>query len=106
MPSRTLRSANGATGCTSLCKGSSDNGNNWTGWRNPAYDKLLDEANATANREQRFALLQRAESLLLEEAPIAPLTYRSRAYLIHPAVKNWQPSPLGLNRYQEVKLQN
>jgi oligopeptide transport system substrate-binding protein len=84
----------------------SDNGNNTTGWRNPAYDKLLDEANASTNREKRFELLQRAESLLLEEAPIAPLFYGSRTYLIHPAVRNWQPSPLGLNRYQEVKLQN
>jgi oligopeptide transport system substrate-binding protein len=84
----------------------SDNGNNWTGWHNQEYDRLLNEAIATIDPEKRFALLRRAETLLLQEAPIAPLFYHARTYLIHPAVRNWVASPLGFNRYQEVKWAN
>jgi len=80
------------------------NGNNFTGWGSPAYDALLDEAGNTVDPAKRLALLQRAEAVLLEEIPAAPLNFGSRSYLIHPAVKNWQASPLGLNRLQDIEL--
>ena len=53
-------------------------GNNGTGWGNRGYDALLDEAGATADPAARFALLQKAETLLLAEAPIAPLVFSTR----------------------------
>ena len=81
------------------------NGNNWTGWSNPAYDHLIDEAAHTADAAARFELFHQAETLLLAEAPIAPLVYRTRAYLIHPAVKNWEPASLGIHRFQIVRLE-
>ena len=81
------------------------NGNNWTGWGSKEYDRLLDQASLTADPIARFALLQQAETLLLAESPVTPLMFGSRSYLIHPAVKNWQPSPLGVHRYQVVELQ-
>jgi oligopeptide transport system substrate-binding protein len=80
------------------------NGNNWTGWGSPAYDALLDRASGTADPAARFALLQQAETLLLGEAPAAPVVFGARTYLVHPAVKNWEPSPLGIHRYQLVEL--
>ena len=80
------------------------NGNNWTGWGNKDYDTLLAQAANTADAAARFALLQKAESLLLTEAPLAPVTFGARTYLIHPAVKNWEPSPVGVHRYQVVEL--
>ncbi|MDB6094614.1 MAG: extracellular solute-binding protein family 5 [Verrucomicrobia bacterium] len=80
------------------------NGNNWTGYSNAAYDRLIDEADHTAEPAARYALLQKAETLLLADAPIAPVVYGSRTYLIHPAVKHWEPSPLGIHRYQLVEL--
>jgi oligopeptide transport system substrate-binding protein len=79
-------------------------GQNWTGWASKEYDALLDQAATTAEATARFELLQRAESLLLESAPVAPLVHRARTYLIHPAVKNWAPSPLGFHRFQLVEL--
>jgi oligopeptide transport system substrate-binding protein len=83
-----------------------DNGNNWTGWSNKTYDQLLDQAMNTAAAQARFELFQRAEALMLDEAPIAPLINRARTYLIHPAVKNWEPAALGLHRFQRVQLAN
>jgi len=81
------------------------NGNNWTGWSSKAYDALLNQAAGTADPAARFALLQQAEALMLREAPIAPVMYGARTYLIHPAVKNWVPSPLEVHRYQLIELQ-
>jgi oligopeptide transport system substrate-binding protein len=83
----------------------SGGGNNWTGWSSTAYDALLDQAGATADPAARFALLQKAETLLLAEAPIAPLVFGARTYTIHPAVKHWAPAPLGLHRYQLIRLE-
>lgn len=81
------------------------NGQNWTGWGNKEYDGLLDQAAATADPQKRFALFQKTEALLLESAPVAPVVYRARTFLIHPAVKNWDPAPLGIHRFQRVDLQ-
>ncbi|MSU51817.1 MAG: peptide ABC transporter substrate-binding protein [Opitutaceae bacterium] len=82
----------------------SGGGNNWTGWSNPTYDRLLNGAASTADPDARLEILQQAEAILLAEAPIAPLVFRARTYLIHPAVRGWAPSQLGLHRYQLVEL--
>ena len=79
---------------------------NWTGWTHPDYEKLLNTAAATADPMQRFEILQQAEALLLTEAPIAPLHFGAQTYLIHPAVKGWDPAPLVFRRFQKVELKN
>lgn len=81
-----------------------DGGNNWTGWANPAYDQLIAETERTPDAAQRLELFQRAEALLLQESPVTPLVFGSRTYLIHPAVRGWEPSPLGLHRFQLIEL--
>ena len=80
-------------------------GGNWTGWGSKDYDGLLEQAANTADPQTRFQILQRAEALLLEAAPIAPFVHQARAFLIHPAVKNWLPAPLVYHRYQYVWLE-
>ncbi|HYP16921.1 MAG TPA: peptide ABC transporter substrate-binding protein [Opitutus sp.] len=82
----------------------SGGGNNWTGWADADYDRLLANAARTADHNARHELFQQAEARLLEQAPITPLYFGARTYLIHPAVKNWQPSLLGFHRYQLVRL--
>lgn len=82
------------------------NGNNWTGWGSPEYDRLLDEAAVTADAAGRLTLLQQAETILLREMPGAPLNFRSRTYLLDPTVKNWVSAPLGIRRYQLLRLSN
>lgn len=54
----------------------SGGGNNRTGWSNPAYDRLIQEAAATPDPSSRFDLLRQAESLLVQQAiPIRPIFY-------------------------------
>ena len=83
----------------------SGGGNNWTNWSDPEYDRLLAQAGQTADVAARLELFQQAEARLLELAPITPLVFGARAYLIHPAVRGWEPAPLGFHRFQNVALQ-
>ena len=82
----------------------SGGGNNWTGWTSPAYDGLIRQAAATADPAARLEIFQQAEALLLEQAPVAPVYFGVRSYLIHPAVHGWEPSLLGLHQYKKVYL--
>ena len=83
----------------------SNSGNNATGWSNPDYDRLVRRAASETDGARRYAMFQEAEAILLREAPIAPLYHGTRPYLIHPAVKGWEPALLGFHRYQRVSLQ-
>jgi len=83
----------------------SDSGNNNTGWANADYDRLNNEADRATDPAKRDELLQKAEALLLDEAPIAPVYYGTRTYLIQPYVKGWVPALLGLHRYQFIDLE-
>lgn len=82
----------------------SDSGNNRTGWVDQQFNLLDKKANETLDPKTRFGLLQEAESRLLKEAPIAPIFYGTKTYLISPAVHNWESSLLGIHRYQFVDL--
>ena len=78
---------------------------NWTGWNHPEYETLMNTAASTMDPKKRYEIFQQAESLLLQESPIAPLFYGAQTYLIHPAVKGWDPAPLVFRRFQIVELQ-
>jgi oligopeptide transport system substrate-binding protein len=80
------------------------NGQNWSGYSNPAYDRLLVQADSTIDASARFELLQQAEALLLADAPTPPLVYRGRTYLINPAVRNWDPAIVGTHQFKKVYL--
>jgi oligopeptide transport system substrate-binding protein len=86
----------------SICQ--TGNGNNWSGWSNPEFDRLMGEADHTADAAARFELMQRAEAILLAELPTPPLVFRSRTYLMNPAVKNWDPAIIGIHLYKKVYL--
>ncbi len=69
-------------------------GNNNTGYADPRYDELiLRKAPQAKTKEERFALFNEAETMMMEEMPIIPIyTYTSK-HLIHPSVKG-MPSNL------------
>ena len=79
-------------------------GNNQTGWSSATYDALIAEAARTRSPAARFDLFQQAESVLLDEAPIAPVVFGARVHLVHPDVQNWHGSLLGVRRYQTLRI--
>lgn len=82
-----------------------DSGSNWTGWGDARYDEALADAARKADQAQRFESFQKAEAVLLDQAPIIPLIFGARNYLIHSSVKGWEPAPVGINQYKKVYLQ-
>ena len=83
----------------------SDSGDNHTGWKNPAYDALVAGAERIAAPAQRFATLQKAETVLLEDAPVIPIYYLTTVRLVHPSVHGWHPTPLDHHPYKHVWLE-
>lgn len=69
-------------------------GNNDSNWGNPEYDRLLHTALATPNDTARFAVYQKMEKILIDEMPVIPLFYYTRARLISPRVKGFYTTPL------------
>ncbi len=84
---------------------SGNSGNNHTGWNNPEYDDLLFQAQRTADNGRRYELFQRAEKILLREAPIIPIYYYTTVRLVHPAVRGWFPTLLDHHPYKHVWLE-
>lgn len=82
----------------------STNGNNWTGWGDPKYDEWINRASTLRDPAARRALFQKAEALLLRQAPVTPLYDGAQTYLIAPQVRHWVPALLGSRRYQFVRL--
>lgn len=78
--------------------------NNWTGWSDRDYDRAIEGAAGAHDPAKRYGHFQNAEARLLEAAPVAPVFFGARCYLISPAVKGWEPALLGFHQYKKVYL--
>ena len=74
-----------------------DSGNNWTGYSNPDYDKLVFDTASTLSQDNvaRYNNFLEAEKLLFEDAVIAPVYQASRAQLVSPRVDGVFVNPFG-----------
>ncbi|MFV3131370.1 peptide ABC transporter substrate-binding protein [Niveispirillum sp. KHB5.9] len=77
---------------------------NLPGYKDPSYDKLLDEANASTDPARRIELMKRAEALALAANSIVALTHNTRRRLVDPRVKGWVPNPLDFNLSQYLEV--
>jgi len=82
----------------------SDNALNASGWSDGGFDALVQEARRTDDASSRLRLLSRAESLLLEQAPIIPLYHFGALSLLKPYVTGFVDNPLQVHllRYLEM----
>ena len=80
-------------------------GNNATGWWDPKYASLLDEANRTVDHQKRYALLAQAEAILLDAQPVIPLTVGSTRWLKKPYVKGLYPNAMTLHPWKWVYVE-
>lgn len=81
------------------------NGNNDTGWCNPAFDEKIKAAYATAAPEERKALLVEAERMMMDELPIIPIYFYTIPNLISTRVIGHKPQnrDVHLVRYMDLK---
>ncbi len=82
----------------------STSGNNTTGWANPDYDRLLEASLRAKNNEERYAIYQQLDQILVEELPAIPLYYYNRVHLVSPKLRNWYPTLLDNHPWKSVDL--
>ena len=58
----------------------------------------------TGDPTARLESLQKAEAILLDEAPVIPLYFWTRVYLLAPSVQGWYPNRLDSHPYKYVWL--
>jgi len=64
-------------------------GNNNTGFSNDEYDELIRKANAEPDKDERRAMLERVEEILMTELPISPINFYVSQQMRKPYVKGW-----------------
>ncbi|MEM0951625.1 MAG: peptide ABC transporter substrate-binding protein [Cyanobacteria bacterium P01_H01_bin.74] len=84
---------------------SSDSGNNYTGWHSTAYDALINQAVQVQKPQERQALYNQAQQLLLEkETVIVPVYLGKKTILVKPWVKGLSINPLNLPNYDRLDI--
>lgn len=79
---------------------SSNNPQNSSGYNNEDYDKLLLKASMEGNTSKRARILQKAEDILLNDAPVVPIYTPTSYHLVKPYVGG-----LNINRFDVTKDQ-
>ncbi|GGD88090.1 peptide ABC transporter substrate-binding protein [Paenibacillus nasutitermitis] len=64
-------------------------------WSNAEYDKLIKDAQTQTDLAKRAEEMAQAEKILMEEAAVFPLFFRSSPFVINPALKDLILPPYG-----------
>lgn len=72
----------------------SESENNDTGWKNKTFDDLFVQSNQMPAGTERDAILAKAEKILLEEAPIAPIYNYVNFGFVRPEVQGFVMNPV------------
>ena len=83
----------------------STSGNNNAKYSNPEVDKLLNEANSTADLDEHYTKLHEAEKMILDDAAVAPLAYYNEFWLQNPKLKGTWHSPYGFWFFQYATME-
>jgi oligopeptide transport system substrate-binding protein len=79
-------------------------GNNRTGYSNPAYDAALRESDAIADPAKRLEKLLEAEKILMADMPIIPIYYYALTEMRHEKLRNAFPNPIGMYSWKDIHL--
>jgi oligopeptide transport system substrate-binding protein len=80
-------------------------GNNYAGWSNKEFDRLIEEAANTADNARRMEIFQKAEAILLGDTPIVPIYVQPNVYAINPAVRGWTTTVVGFHEWNRIWLE-
>ncbi len=75
------------------------------GWQDAAFADLLQAARRTPEQGRRIELYRQADRILIEEAPVLPLTYDRFHILVKPWVVQYPTSPLIRRFWKDVVIE-
>lgn len=67
---------------------------NYTRYKNPEFDKVLEQAVAESNDSLRYILYRKADQILIDDAPVIPLWYDRVIRLVQPNITGFEPNNL------------
>ncbi|UAC49090.1 peptide ABC transporter substrate-binding protein [Bacillus aquiflavi] len=70
-------------------------GNNQTGWENEEFKNLLDESAKEKDPKKRAELLKKAEEIIIDELPVAPIYFNTTSWVQNDSLKGVVVSGLG-----------
>jgi ABC-type oligopeptide transport system substrate-binding subunit len=76
-----------------------------TRWRRETYDQLVEEARRLTDQAERMKLYRQADQILIEDAPIIPLTHWRWPLLLKPWVRALAISPMGHFAYKDAIIE-
>lgn len=80
-------------------------GESGTGWSDPKYVAMLDEANRTLDHKKRFELLAAAEKYMIDAQPVIPIDTASVNWVKKPYVKGMYPNPGSLFPWKYIYIE-
>jgi oligopeptide transport system substrate-binding protein len=83
----------------------SKDSNSDTGWYDPAYSQMLDEANKQLDPARRLDMMAKAEAYLLNAQPFIPLGIPSTNFMKKPYVKGFYPNAGSLYAWKFVYIE-
>jgi dipeptide transport system substrate-binding protein len=79
-------------------------GSNYAKWCDPAYDKLIQQAKLSSDRNERVKLYQQAQHILKQQVPITPIANSTVFQPMRKEVQDFRISPFGLTPFYGVSL--
>lgn len=76
-----------------------------TGWWDPKYDKMMDEANNTVDSQKRLEKLAEAEFYLSQQQVVVPLSTAGTSWMKKPYIKGFYPNPGTLHAWKFVYIE-
>ncbi len=83
-----------------------EGGDNGSGWTDPQFVELLNQANRRRDPDERYRLLADAEALLLAAQPTLPLYNNATNYLKKPFVKGMWANPVTMHAWKFVYIEH
>lgn len=80
----------------------SDSPENYTGYRNVAFDAVLTDARATFDPDRRAAIYAEAHCLLLEDVGVIPLYFDRQTTLARPGLGGPRVTPMGIMSLETI----
>ncbi len=77
-----------------------------TGYRNEAYDALIEQVYASVDAAERATLLHQAEEMLINDMPICPVVFLQNAYVASGELSKVKTDYYGLMDLEKTQLKN
>jgi ABC-type transport system substrate-binding protein len=81
------------------------NGSNWSLYKNPKVDQLLDQAFETFEPGPRDALIAQAHALIVDDAPWVFIVHDLNPRALSPQVKNFKQAQSWYQDFTQVTVQ-